>query len=264
LLAEGTDGLSVLGTTGEANSMTVAERVAVLERLVDAGIDPARLMPGTGCCAIEDTVTLTRAALRLGITDALVLPPFYYKAIGDDGIFDAYAQIIERIGDDRFRLFFYHIPQVSGAPVSPDVIRRVQAAYPQVVAGIKDSSRIWENTEALTRIPNLSVFCGSERLLLQTLQAGGAGCIAAMVNVNAPAIKELLLDYAAPDAHQTQARVSAASDIVERGGAIPSLKAILAERHPGESWNVLRPPLRALDAAKRAALLGAWNQPVTA
>src|SRR5204862_3626878 len=117
-------GLAVFGTNSEANSLSVAEKIALLDALVDAGIPPERMMPGTGCCAFPDSVELTRAALRLGCAGVLMLPPFYYKGVPDEGLFRSYAEIIERIGDRKLRIYLYHIPPVSQVPISLPLIER--------------------------------------------------------------------------------------------------------------------------------------------
>src|SRR5829696_9287601 len=138
LLAAGCHGLSVFGTTGEANSLSVDERLAALEALVESGVPPETLLPGTGSCAFTDTVRLSRAALEAGTAGALVLPPFYYKGVGDDGLFRFFAEVVERVGDDRLRLYLYHIPQMTGVDLGLSLISRLIDTYPGVVVGTKD------------------------------------------------------------------------------------------------------------------------------
>ena len=184
LLAAGCHGLSVFGTTGEANSLSVDERLAVLEALVESGIPPEKLLPGTGSCALTDTVRLSQAALEAGTAGALVLPPFYYKSVGDDGLFRFFAEVVERVGDDSLRLYLYHIPQMTGVDLGLSLISRLIDAYPGVVVGTKDSSGDRERIMALCReFPDFSVLAGTETLLLETLRSGGEGCISATVNV---------------------------------------------------------------------------------
>src|SRR5712691_8117747 len=149
LLSQGCAGLAVFGTTSEANSLSVEEREALLDELLGAGIDPAKLMPGTGCCALTDTVRLTRSAVRAGCTAVLVLPPFYYKGVSDEGIFRSFAAMIERVGDPRLRVYLYHIPQVAQVGFSVKLVERLLAAYPGTIAGMKDSSGDWTNTKAM-------------------------------------------------------------------------------------------------------------------
>src|SRR6266545_3517671 len=148
LLEQGV-GLAVFGTTSEANSMAVAEKIALLDTLAAAGLPPARMMPGTGCCAFSDTVELTRHAVRLGCAGVLMLPPCYYKGVSDEGLFRSYAEVIERVGDRRLRIYLYHIPPVAQVPISLSLIERLLKAYPGTIAGIKDSSGDWNNTRAM-------------------------------------------------------------------------------------------------------------------
>ena len=155
-------GLAVFGTNSEGNSLSVGEKIGLLEALVAAELPPARMMPGTGCCALPDTVELTRRAVALGCAGALMLPPFYYKGVADDGLFASYAEVIERVGDARLRIFLYHIPQVSQVPLSLALIGRLLDAYPGTIAGIKDSSGDMANTRAL--LERFAYFRASRRL----------------------------------------------------------------------------------------------------
>src|ERR687896_2672097 len=174
LLASGCHGLSVFGTTGEANSLSVNERLAALEALLERGVPPEKLLPGTGSCALTDTVLLSRAALEAGTAGALVLPPFYYKGVGDDGLFHFFAEVVERVGDDRLRLYLYHIPQMTGVDLGLPLISRLIEAYPGIVVGTKDSSGDRDRITTLCReFPDFSVLAGTETLLLETLRSGG-------------------------------------------------------------------------------------------
>ncbi|MCP3998112.1 MAG: dihydrodipicolinate synthase family protein, partial [bacterium] len=174
-------GLAVFGTNSEANSLSVDEKIELLDRLVDAGIDTARMMPGTGCCALTDTVRLTERAVELGCAGTLMLPPFFYKGVSDDGLFASYAEVIERVGSRALRVYLYHIPPVSQVGISLALIERLVRAYPETVVGIKDSSGDWENTGAMLERgwDEFRIFAGSESFLLRTMQSGGAGCISA-------------------------------------------------------------------------------------
>ena len=162
-------GLAVFGTNSEANSLSVSEKIMLLEHLVNAGVDPKRMMPGTGCCALPDTVELTRHAVQLGCAGTLMLPPFYYKGVSDDGLFRSYAEVIERTGDDRLRIYLYHIPPIAQVSISPDLVERLVTAYPDIVVGMKDSSGDWSNTRAVLqrKLDDFRMFVGSESFLLQ-------------------------------------------------------------------------------------------------
>lgn len=248
-------GLAAFGTNSEANSLSVAERRALLEHLVENGLDSARMMPGTGCCSIPDTVELTAHAVKAGAAGVLMLPPFYYKGVSDDGLFRFYAEVIERVGDARLRIYLYHIPPVAQVPISLDLIERLLKAYPGTLAGIKDSSGDWSNTEAmLDRFPGFGVFAGSDEFLLATLRGGGAGCISATANINGPAIVRLFDGWQDPDADRLQAECTAFRKAVAKLPMIPALKATIAHCLNDDAWLAVRPPLVALDSGQRAEL----------
>jgi 4-hydroxy-tetrahydrodipicolinate synthase len=250
-------GLAVFGTNSEANSMSVAEKLALLDALVAAGVPPERMMPGTGCCAFTDTVELTRRAVQLGCAGVLMLPPFYYKGVSDEGLFRSYAQVIERVGDSRLRIYLYHIPPVAQVPISLALIERLLKAYPGTIAGIKDSSGDWNNTHAMLeqfQPHGFDVFCGSEAFLLATLRGGGVGCITALGNVNPGPIARLARSWQQPDADAQQAALNVIRGIFQQFPVIPALKAAIAHYSGDSPWATVRPPLVELDQAQRDAL----------
>ena len=201
-------GLAAFGTNSEANSLTADERIGLLEKLVEGGIDPARMMPGTGACSINEAAKVSAHATRHGVAGVLMLPPFYYKGVSDDGLFASYAEVIERVGDARLRIYPYHIPPVSQVPITLPLIERLLDRYPGTIAGIKDSSGDWANTSAMLerfQPRGFDVFAGSETFLLATLRAGGAGCISATANVNAGPIARLASTWRNADADVQQA-----------------------------------------------------------
>jgi 4-hydroxy-tetrahydrodipicolinate synthase len=255
LLAEGADGLAVFGTTSEANSLSTAERVSLLERLIENGIPPRVLMPGTGCCAFPDTVALTRHAVERGCFGVLMLPPFYYKGVSDEGIFASIAEVIQRVGDSRLRIYLYHIPPMAGVGFSLSLIDRLLKAYPGVVVGLKDSSGDWKNTHALLEaFPGFEVFPGSETHLLDALRIGGAGCISATANVNVAAISRLTREWKSSDADAMQQQITAVRAAVQKYPMVAANKAILGELQDEPEWGVVRPPLRPLLADAKAQL----------
>ena len=261
LLANGCDGIAVLGTTGEANSFSVDERLALLDELAQSDIDPGRLLIGTGCCAIPDTVRLTRRALEMGAAGALMLPPFYYKGVGDDGLFAAFAEAIERVGDARLRVYVYHFPRMTGLDIGVALLERLVAAYPETVVGLKDSSGDWSNTEAVCRaLPGFGVFAGSEEFLLPTLRAGGAGCISASVNVTCGIVAELYRRRREADADALQEHVTRVRQAIQAYPMVPALKWLLAGWQGRPGWLQLRPPLVDLDGARAAALAAALEE----
>ncbi len=258
LLDHGCAALAPFGTTSEANSLSADEREQLLDALLDAGIPPDRLMPGTGCCALPDSVRLTAHAVRRGCAGVLMLPPFYYKAVSDDGLFRAFAEVIERVSEERLRVYLYHIPPVAQVGLGPKLVERLLRAYPTAIAGMKDSSGDLGNTRTMLDVfarEGFDVFVGSERFLLESMRRGGVGCITATGNVNAPAIDRLFRDWRSPVAERLQDEVNAIRGAIEKHPVIPALKAILAHRAGDPAWLTLRPPLVELPAAEREALL---------
>ena len=250
-------GLAVFGTNSEANSLSTDEKVELLDRLVGAGVDPARMMPGTGCCALTDSVRLTAHAMKLGCGGALMLPPFYYKGVSDDGLFRNFAEIIERVGDRRLRIYLYHIPPVSQVAITVPLIERLLKAYPGIVAGAKDSSGDWNNTKAYLdnfAKQGFDVFPGSETFLLQGMRAGGVGCISATANVNPGAIARLFATWKTEDADTQQGRLNEIRSIFASHPMIPALKAAIAHYGGDASWATVRPPLVELTQAQQASL----------
>lgn len=256
LLDTGCHGLCPFGTTSEANSFGIEERMEMLDQLVDAGISAAQLMPGTGTCAIPDSVRLTTHAVNLGCSGVLMLPPFYYKAINDDGLFRAFAEVIERVGDARLRVYLYHIPPVAQVGFSLGLIERLITAYPDTVVGIKDSSADWNNLQALlTNFPGFGIFTGSERFLLQTLRMGGAGSINAVANVIAPLERRIYDQADSAAAEAIQEEVSRFRQIYKDFAAIPALKQIVAHLREDAGWTHVRPPFVPLTGDQAQTLL---------
>jgi 4-hydroxy-tetrahydrodipicolinate synthase len=256
LLARGCDGVAALGTTGEANSFSVEERLAIIEALAASDIDPGRLLIGTGCCAIPDTVRLSRAALDMGAAGVLMLPPFYYKNPSADGLYAAYAEVIERLGDERLAIYVYHFPAMTGIDISIAFLERLVADYPDTVVGLKDSSGDWSHTEAVCRaLPGFGVFAGSEQFLLPVLRAGGAGCISATVNVTCQLAAGVYARWRESDAEALQEELSNLRLKIQAYPAIAALKQIMAHTRGRAEWLNLRPPLLPLKPDQAAALL---------
>lgn len=261
LVADGCSGVALLGTTGEANSFSTAERKALLEAALAGGLKPEQLLPGTGVPALTETVELTRHALSVGVTTVIMLPPFYYKDITEEGLFAAYAETIERLGDDRLRVVLYHIPQVSAVPIPFGVIERLRSRYPKTVVGIKDSAGKFENmTAMIERFPGFAVLAGADPLMLPLLRQGGAGAITATTNLVAADLAYVYRHYADPeraaDVEAAQARVVATRNLASSYAQMATLKALLAARTGHDGWRRLRPPLVALDDAQLKDLLG--------
>ncbi|HXZ52884.1 MAG TPA: dihydrodipicolinate synthase family protein [Burkholderiales bacterium] len=258
LLAGGCSGLAVFGTNSEANSMSVAEKLELLDALIAGGVPAAALMPGTGHCALSDSVAMTRRAVAIGCGGVLMLPPFYYKGVSDEGLFRNFAEVIERVGDQRLRLYLYHIPPVSQVPITLALIERLLKKYPGVVAGVKDSSGEWNNTKAMLDAfakSGFDVFAGSEVFLLDTMRHGGKGCITATGNVNPGPIDQVYRKWQSVDADRLQAGITATRKIVQKVPMIPALKAIIAHFGNDPAWRTVRPPLTELGRDQEEGLI---------
>src|SRR5213592_2488498 len=200
-------GLAVFGTNSEANSMSAAERMTLLDAVVAAGIDPSRMIAGTGCCSITETVELTAHAVKHGCAGVLMLPPFYYKNVIEEGLYRYFSEVVQRVGDTRLKIYLYHIPPVAIVGVTPKLVERLLKAYPNAIAGMKDSSGDWNNTktflDAFAR-DGFDVFVGSEGFLLANMRNGGVGTISATANVNPAAIHRLYTEWKNADADEQQ------------------------------------------------------------
>jgi len=258
LLAHGCAGLAVFGTNSEANSLSVDERMLLLEALVQGGVPASKLMPGTGMCALTDSVRLTAHAVKLGCAGVLMLPPFYYKGVPDEGLYRNFAEVIERVGDTRLQVYLYHIPPVSQVPITLALIERLLKAYPGAVAGIKDSSGDWNNTRAVLDAfgkSDFDVFAGSEVFLLATLRGGGKGCITATGNVNPGPINRVYENWRTPEADALQAGITATRGLVQKYPMISALKAVVGHWGRDPDWATVRPPLVELTPEQQSSLV---------
>ncbi|HZT88551.1 MAG TPA: dihydrodipicolinate synthase family protein [Stellaceae bacterium] len=256
LLDEGADGLAIFGTTSEANSMSAAERMALLDRLVAAGVPAAKLMPGSGACSMTEAAMLARHAVEHGCGGVLMLPPFYYKGMPDDGLFGFISGVIDKVGSAALKVYLYHIPPVAQVGYSLDLIGRLIKAYPNTVVGLKDSSGDWSNTAAiLENFPGFGVFPGSEIFLLDGLRKGAVGCITASGNVNVPGIRKAYENWQGPQADALQAEITTVRKTIQAYPMVPALKAIVAHFHNDPEWAAVRPPMVPLAAAQTQALL---------
>jgi 4-hydroxy-tetrahydrodipicolinate synthase len=261
LLDQGADGLAIFGTTSEANSLAAGERMELLDKLVAAGIPPAKLMPGVGACSITEAAALARHAVTHHVGGVLMLPPFYYKGMDDDGLFAFFAAVIERVGSPALRIFLYHIPPQTVLGLSLDLVGRLIRAYPEIVVGLKDSSGDWNNTAALLqRYPGFAVFPGSEVFLLDGLRKGAVGCITATGNVNVRGIRGVYENWRTPEADKLQAGITLLRKTIQAYPMVPALKRIVARFHNDPDWAVVRPPMTPLSEAQSQVLLAALAQ----
>jgi len=251
-------GLAILGTNSEANSLSLAERLNLMEALFETDIERKAFMPGTGACDLPTAVALTRAATCAGCAGVLTLPPFYYKGVSDEGLYAFYSELIEQVGEESLRVYLYHIPQVAQVNISIGLIERLLKAYPQQIAGIKDSSGDWHYTQTLLNSfkgEQFDVFPGSERFLLAGLREGAAGCISATANINPAAIIELYTHWQTKSAERLQVKLNEVRDIFEQFPMIPALKTTIAHWSQDSQWRAVRPPFLPLQAKDRQSLL---------
>jgi 4-hydroxy-tetrahydrodipicolinate synthase len=256
LFEAGCDGVALFGTTGEGPSFTVAERRRALDAVLAAGIAPERVILGTGCTAIPDTIELTRAATEAGCAGALVLPPFFFKGVDGEGVYRAFARIAEGSGGARAKLYLYNIPSVSAVAMDYATIGRLATDFPEVVVGVKDSSLDWNYTAPLLqRFPDLEIFVGAEHHIPQALRAGAAGTICGLANV-VPRLIRALYDAADPKSAAARlAEVEGFLAAIEPYFFVAALRAVAAAQSGEGAWRAARPPLYPLTEDQERSLL---------
>ena len=266
LLADGCHGIALLGSTGEANSFSVAERMAILEGVVKAGVPAECLLPGTGVCALPDTIALTKHALALGVSRVVMLPPFYYKKPSDQALIDCYSYVFDQVADSRLRVILYHIPPISQIAITDGVIEGLLKKYPATVAGVKDSSGDFEHMKGLAQhFPQLSILAGADPMMKPLLEVGGAGCITATSNIAARYLRTVFDGFASPAAkaavEAAQACIVAQRTISNHFTQIPTIKAMVGLRYGDAGWGRVRLPFVALTEAQRAELKALLDAP---
>jgi 4-hydroxy-tetrahydrodipicolinate synthase len=250
-------GLAVFGTNSEANSLALSEKLRLLDVVLEAGVQPANLLPGTGACALPEAIALTRRAEELGCHGVLVLPPFYYKPASDGGLADYYARLIEGVGLSDLRIYLYHIPQLSGVGITYALIEALLKRYSRNVVGIKDSSGDWNNTEGMLKLfPSLEIFPASEALLAKALPLGAAGCISATANLQPGVIAKFLTSWRDDGpASQLQVGMERVRRTMQQYPMIAALKSVVATWTVEPSWRLVRPPLLGLESAQERELV---------
>lgn len=264
LLEQGIHYISPFGTTGEALSLSVHERMAALDILVKGGIDPAVLMPGTGLCNLEDTVILCSHAMNLGCKAVMTLPPFFYKNASDDGLYAYFVQLIDSVNRSDLKICMYHIPPLAGIGFSPALAGRLASSFPDTIVAYKDSSGDFENTrKVIAAAPDIAVFPGSETFLRQGMENGGTGCISATCNVNPAGIRNVFdVMTGAKDGsldHLNNEMVKFRKN-VEGYGPIPAMKGLLAEKRGDARWRNVRPPLLPASEKQTCDLISALGK----
>lgn len=256
LLKAGSSGIALLGTTGEANSFSLEEKKQIIDTVVEAGVPADQLMVGTGSCAYTETIELTRHALAKGITDILLLPPFYYKQVNNQGLTNYFQRTIENIADDRMRIYLYHFPKMTGIQLSNELIEGLLKLYPEQIVGMKDSSGDLEHMLSVCHnFPGFKLFAGTEKYLLPVLQAGGAGCISATANVTIGKMAELLEAWQSPEAEALQEALTEIRSAFDGLPFTAILKQYLAHQQHDPQWLPIRPPNSLVDNSELIQLL---------
>ena len=251
LLDNGCDGLNVLGTTGEATSFSVDERKAVMSAYKAEGLLLDRLMVGTGAAAVSDAVALTHHAAELGFAGALVLPPFYYKGVPDDGLVAYIDTLVMATVDNPIPIYLYHFPAMSGLPWHVTLIKRLLESFPSRIVGLKDSSGDMAFARSAAAIsPDFAVFPSTEAALLEARGGAFAGCISATANLNADLCARA---WHAGDVGALDAAV-AIRKLFDGKPLVSGVKALLAHIHDDPALARVKPPLAAFSTADRAAV----------
>jgi len=239
LLANGSDGVALLGSTGEANSMTLEQRQKIIEQATKK-LPADRLLVGTGSCAIKDAIKLTKVSIDAGVYAVLILPPFYYKPQSDDSIIRFYSELIASVNDSRLRIIFYNFPKFTGYNFDHNVIVKMKQRFGEIAFGIKDSSGNWENMLSITKnVQNFSVFSGTETFLLENLLNGGAGCITATANIIATECQQVFKAWKneqIEDGHQLQNKLTLLRKVFESYPFVSGLKSIFADQQKSKKW----------------------------
>ncbi len=250
LLGRGNDAICFMGTTGEANSFSVNERRNALDAVIDGGPAPEKLIVGTGCCALTDTIKLTQHAVQYGVGGILLLPPFYYKNVSDDGIVDFFRHLLDAVGEQGLKIYLYQFPQMTGVPYSLDLTNRLVEEFSDVVIGMKNSSGdLPAMLEILNQIPGFKLYAGTEAYLLDVLKAGGAGCISATTNATSELAAEVYRIWSnGEEAYEQQAELTNARKAFEGIPFASSLKYMFSKWQENSGWQNLRPPNVSLSA----------------
>jgi 4-hydroxy-tetrahydrodipicolinate synthase len=256
-------GQAIFGTNSEANSMSAAQKMHTLTALVEGGLNPEHMMPGTGATSIDAAVTMTRHAVDHQCAGVLMLPPFYYKDVSDDGLFAYFSEVIQKVGSKALQIYIYNIPPVTKINLSLSLLERLTKEYPNTVVGMKDSSGDWAYTESVIKLlapSGFRVYAGSEVFLMRALRAGGVGCISATANVNPKAIAELAAHWRESNADERQAGLDQVRGIFAKYQMIAGMKTAVAHYTNDPEWLRVRPPLMQLPADQQAQLLKELKQ----
>jgi len=255
LMQQGVTGVAPLGTTGEGNSLPLAFRLSVPGLFREAGFSSNKVIFGTGSCAAGDAIVATKAVIDAGFTNALVLPPFYYKNVTEDGVFNYFDQLINTVNSDALRVYLYHFPQLSMTPFTVALIKRLKGAFGPVIAGLKDSSGDFAGTlEFVKAADDFDVFPGSEAVLIEGLANGCTGSISATSNASALLTAKTFNANGTAQAAELQETLTAVRLAISNYPLSPALKQIVAWRRGDDSWRTVLPPNIGLNDSQQQEL----------
>jgi 4-hydroxy-tetrahydrodipicolinate synthase len=253
VLKNGADSVTLFGTTGEGASIGMEERAAAIAALLAAGCPPEKIVLGVAANSIADASRQVAEGRHFGVTDFLLLPPFYFKAPSDAGLFDWHMQLLQRT-DTGARFILYHIPQVSGVGLPVHLVGRIVAAGKDRVRAIKDSSGSWDNARSLLGLGTVTVLVGDERLLHKAVTIGAGGAITGMANLYPERMKRIV------ESAREDVALSAEVARIVSVPVVAALKAVLATRMDDPNWERIRAPLRPLEGEARALVLGSGKE----
>ena len=255
LLDQGSNGICLMGTTGEANSFSNRERMEVLDNVIENGIDPGVLLVGTGTCNLPDTIELTRHAVQNGVPGILMLPPYYYKNLSDEGLLEYFRLVIEGVDDPRLKIYVYHFPKMTGVPFTLPLLEKLVEQFPNEIVGMKDSSGEIEGMQKVCEsIPGFRIFAGSERFLLDNLRCGGPGCISATFNATIKYGVELYQHWQDDNADDLQRKLTEVRSKFEIHSFVSGLKYLFSKWQDDKTWLNMRPPNSIPDLATQEKL----------
>jgi len=252
LLTQDLNGLAVFGTTGEANSFSVDEKINALDFLINNNIPSKKLLPGIGLCSIRDTVKFTKKCSELNVRAVLVLPAFFYKGVSDEGVIDYYKRVVEEVGDEYLHYILYHIPQTSGVSISFEVIEKLTKMYPNNIVGMKDSSGDLDNMLKITKLfDNFSLFSGSDSMALKVCKRGGAGAITATSNISGKLLSFIINNYKQEHSIENFQEFQILQESIRKAlfthEPVSGLKAFMSVKQNNEEWNRVNPPLNRIE-----------------
>lgn len=247
---EGVQGITLYGTTGEGASIGFDERAEGIASVRSNGIDGNQITLGLCGNSIDDVAAQVKQGLEFGVTQFLLLPPFYFKGVSDEGLFDWHAQLFASV-DPSAKFILYHIPQITSIPLSVKLVEQLKAKFPERIAGVKDSSGDWDNTQSLLKLGNVPILVGDERLLHRAAKLGAAGSICGMSNLHPARMCKIF------ETQTEDVALSQEVNLVLSQPVIPALKVLLSHMTDHQGWEEVRSPLFQLNAAQKSDLLKA-------